>query len=149
MPEIKKAAVMGAGIAAHITNAGVPVVLLDIVPPKGGANRNAIAEGAVAKLLKTDPAPFMSKRNADMITAGNTEDHLGLLKDCDWIVEAVIERLDIKQELYKKIDANRKPGSIVSSNTSTIPLKELTANMPASLVPDFFITHFFNPPRYM
>ncbi|TAK99400.1 MAG: 3-hydroxyacyl-CoA dehydrogenase, partial [Rhodospirillaceae bacterium] len=153
MAEIKKAAVigagvMGAGIAAHITNAGVPVVLLDIVP-KTGTNRNAIAEGAVAKLLKTDPAPFMSKRNAEMITAGNTEDHLELLKDCDWIVEAVIERQDIKQDLYKKIDAHRKKGSIVSSNTSTIPLKDLTAGMPAGLVPDFVITHFFNPPRYM
>jgi len=153
MTEIKKAAVigagvMGAGIAAHITNAGVPVVLLDIVP-KTGTNRNAIAEGAVAKLLKTDPAPFMSKRNAQMVTTGNTEDNLDLLKDCDWIVEAVIERQDIKQELYKKIDAHRKKGSIVSSNTSTIPLKDLTDGMPASLVPDFIITHFFNPPRYM
>jgi len=153
MAEIKKAAVigagvMGAGIAAHITNAGVPVVLLDIVP-KTGTNRNAIAEGAVAKLLKTDPAPFMSKKNAQMITPGNIEDNLELLKDCDWIVEAVIERQDIKQELYKKIDAHRKKGSIVSSNTSTIPLKDLTAGMPASLVPDFIITHFFNPPRYM
>ena len=153
MSEIKKAAVigagvMGAGIAAHITNAGIPCVLLDIVP-KDGANRNAIAEGAVAKLLKTDPAPFMSKRNASLITTGNIDDNLDMLKDCDWIVEAVIERLDIKQALYKKIDAHRKKGSIVSSNTSTIPLKDLTSDMPASLVPDFIITHFFNPPRYM
>ena len=153
MAEIKKAAVigagvMGAGIAAHITNAGIPCVLLDIVP-KEGTNRNAIAEGAVAKLLKTDPAPFMSKRNASLITTGNIDDNLDMLKDCDWIVEAVIERLDIKQALYKKIDAHRKKGSIVSSNTSTIPLKDLTSDMPASLVPDFIITHFFNPPRYM
>lgn len=153
MAEIKKAAVigagtMGAGIAAHITNAGVPVVLLDIVP-KDATNRNAVAEGAVAKLLKTDPAPFMSKRNASLITTGNIEDNLDLLKDCDWIVEAVIERLDIKQDLYKKIDAHRKKGSVVSSNTSTIPLKELTAGMPEGMVPDFIITHFFNPPRYM
>lgn len=153
MAEIKKAAVigagtMGAGIAAHITNAGVPVVLLDIAP-KSGENRNAIAEGAVAKLLKTDPAPFMSKRNANLITTGNIEDNLDLLKDCDWIVEAVIERLDIKQDLYKKIETHRKKGSVVSSNTSTIPLKELTAGMPESMVPDFIITHFFNPPRYM
>src|SRR5690348_12814714 len=151
MSEIKKAAVigagvMGAGIAAHITNAGVPVVLLDIVP-KDAKNRNAIAEGAVAKMLKTDPAPFMSKRNASLITPGNTEDNLDLLGECDWIVEAVIERLDIKQDLYKKIDKHRKKGSIVSSNTSTIPLHELEAGMPASLVPDFLITHFFNPPR--
>jgi len=153
MAEIKKACVigagvMGAGIAAHITNAGVPCVLLDIVP-KTGSNRNAIAEGAVAKMLKTDPAPFMSKRNANMITTGNIEDNLDLLADCDWIVEAVIERLDIKHDLYKKIDATRKKGSIVSSNTSTIPLKELTNGMPPAMVPDFMITHFFNPPRYM
>ncbi|MCA0199618.1 MAG: 3-hydroxyacyl-CoA dehydrogenase [Proteobacteria bacterium] len=153
MAEIKKAAVigagvMGAGIAAHITNAGVPVVLLDIVP-KDGANRNAIAEGAVAKLQKADPAPFMSKRNANLITTGNLEDNLDLLADCDWIVEAVIERLDIKQDLYKKVEKHRKKGSVVSSNTSTIPLKELTAGMPESMIPDFMITHFFNPPRYM
>ena len=153
MAEIKKAAVigagvMGAGIAAHITNAGVPCVLLDIVP-KTGSNRNAIAEGAVAKLLKTDPAPFMSKKNANLITTGNIEDNLDLLKDCDWIIEAVIERLDIKQDLYKKVQAHRKAGSVVSSNTSTIPLKELEAGMPPEMVPDFMITHFFNPPRYM
>jgi len=153
MAEIKKAAVigagvMGAGIAAHITNAGVPCVLLDIVP-KSGDNRNAIAEGAVAKLLKTDPAPFMSKRNAQLITTGNIEDNLDMLADCDWIIEAVIERLDIKQDLYKKVQKHRKPGSVVSSNTSTIPLKELEAGMPPEMVPDFMITHFFNPPRYM
>jgi 3-hydroxyacyl-CoA dehydrogenase len=153
MAEIKKAAVigagvMGAGIAAHLTNAGVPVILFDIVP-KDAKNRNAIAEGAIQKLLKAEPAAFMSKRNARLMTPANTEDHLNLLGECDWIVEAVIERLDIKQELYKKIDAHRKKGSIVSSNTSTIPLKDLTGNMPASLVPDFMITHFFNPPRYM
>ena len=153
MAEIKKAAVigagvMGAGIAAHITNAGVPVVLLDIVP-KTGSNRNAIAEGAVAKLLKTDPAPFMSKKNASLITTGNTEDNMDLLGDCDWIIEAVIEDLGIKQALYKKIEATRKKGSVVSSNTSTIPLKELEAGMPPDMVQDFMITHFFNPPRYM
>ncbi len=153
MAEIKKAAVigagvMGAGIAAHITNAGIPVVLLDIVP-KEGSNRNAVAEGAVAKMLKTEPAPFMSPRNAAMITTGNIEDNLDLLADCDWIVEAIIERLDIKQDLYKKIEPKRKKGSIVSSNTSTIPLKELTSGMPKDMVPDFLITHFFNPPRYM
>jgi len=153
MAEIKKAAVIGAGvmgasIAAHITNAGVPCVLLDIVP-KTGDNRNAIAEGAVAKLLKTDPAPFMSKRNAQLITTGNIEDNLDMLADCDWIIEAVIERLDIKQDLYKKVQKHRKAGSVVSSNTSTIPLKELEAGMPPEMVPDFMITHFFNPPRYM
>jgi 3-hydroxyacyl-CoA dehydrogenase len=142
------AGVMGAGIAAHITNAGIPVVLLDIVP-KGADNRNAIAEGAVQQLLKAQPAPFMHKRNARLVTTGNTEDHLELLAECDWIIEAVIERLDIKQELYRKIDALRKPGSVVSSNTSTIPLRDLLAGQSERFTADFLISHFFNPPRYM
>ncbi|MGC2855556.1 3-hydroxyacyl-CoA dehydrogenase NAD-binding domain-containing protein [Novispirillum sp. DQ9] len=142
------AGVMGAGIAAHVANAGVPVVLLDIVP-EGAANRNAIAEGAVARMLKADPAPFMHPRNARLITTGTIEDNLDLLADCDWIVEAVIERLDIKQALYARIDAVRKAGSVVSSNTSTIPLETLLSGLPESLARDFCITHFFNPPRYM
>lgn len=151
--EIKKVAVigagvMGAGIAAHISNAGIPVVLLDIVP-KGVDSRNAIAEGAVQKMLKTQPAPFMHKKNARLITTGNIEDHMDLLAECDWIIEAVIERLDIKQDLYRKIDAARKPGSVVSSNTSTIPLRDLVAEQADAFVADFMITHFFNPPRYM
>ena len=153
MAEIKKvgvigAGVMGAGIAAHITNAGVPVVLLDIVP-EGAKNRNAIAEDAVKKLLKADPAAFMHERHAKLIITGNIEDHLGLLADCDWIIEAVIEKLDAKHAIYGKIDAVRKPGSIVSSNTSTIPLAVLCEGMPAGFARDFLITHFFNPPRYM
>lgn len=153
MGDIKKVAVigagvMGAGIAAHVANAGVPVVLLDIVPA-GAENRDAIAEGAVARMLKADPAPFMGKAAAKLVTAGNIEDHLGLLAECDWIVEAVIERLDIKQSLYAKVDAVRKPGSVVSSNTSTIPLATLIEGLPDSFARDFIITHFFNPPRYM
>lgn len=142
------AGVMGAGIAAHVANAGIPVVLLDILP-KEGDNRNAIAEGAVARMLKADPAPFMGKAAAKLVTAGNIEDHLGLLAECDWIVEAVVERLDVKQALYAKIEAVRKPGSVVSSNTSTIPLAALVEGMPESFARDFVITHFFNPPRYM
>ncbi len=142
------AGVMGAGIAAHMANAGVDVVLLDIVP--GGAeNRNAIAEGAIQKMLKSSPAPFMHKRNAKRIAPGNTEDHLEMLSDCDWIIEAVIEKPEIKRALYEKIEAVRKDGSIVSSNTSTIPLSVLTEGMGARFAGDFLITHFFNPPRYM
>ena len=114
------AGVMGAGIAAQFANAGIPVLLLDIVP-EGAANRNALAEGAIAKMLKTEPAPFMSARAAKLVTPGNIEDHLAQLAESDWVVEAVVERLDIKQALYKKIDAVRKPGTAVSSNTSTIP----------------------------
>ncbi len=142
------AGVMGSGIAAHIANAGIPVVLLDIVP-KGAANRNVIAEGAVQKLLKTEPAAFMSQRNARLVTAGNLEDHLDLLKDCDLIIEAVLEDPAVKKSLYAKVEAVRKDGSIVSSNTSTIPLAILTEGLPERFARDFLITHFFNPPRYM
>ncbi|MEE8549310.1 MAG: 3-hydroxyacyl-CoA dehydrogenase family protein, partial [Alphaproteobacteria bacterium] len=153
MSEIRKAAVigagvMGAGIAAHIANAGVPVVLLDIAA-EDDKNRSAIAEGAVERMLKADPAPFMHKRNAGRVTTGNIEDDIGLLADCDWIVEAIIERAEPKRALYHKIDAVRKPSSIVSSNTSTLPLAVLTEGLPESFAADFLITHFFNPPRYM
>ncbi|WP_374373918.1 3-hydroxyacyl-CoA dehydrogenase NAD-binding domain-containing protein [Dongia sp.] len=142
------AGVMGSGIAAQIANAGVPVLLLDIVP-KEGADRSAIAKGAIEKLLKADPAPLMSKAAAKLITPGNTEDDLDQLADVDWIVEAVIERLDIKQALYQKLEGKRKKGSILSSNTSTIPLATLMQGLPDSIQADFCITHFFNPPRYM
>lgn len=142
------AGVMGSGIAAQIANAGVPVLLLDIVP-KEGNDRSAIAKGAIEKLLKADPAPLMSKAAAKLITPGNTEDDLGALADVDWIVEAVIERLDIKQALYQKLEGKRKKGSILSSNTSTIPLATLMQGLPDSIQADFCITHFFNPPRYM
>jgi 3-hydroxyacyl-CoA dehydrogenase len=153
MADIKSVAVIGAGvmgasIAAHVANAGIKVKLLDIVKP-GSNNRNAIAEGAIEKLKKMDPAPLMGSRAIRLITPGNIEDDLEGLKDVDWIVEAVIERLDIKQDLYGKLEKVRKPGSIVSSNTSTIPLNELTAGLPDSFLGDFCITHFFNPPRYM
>ncbi len=140
--------VMGCGIAAQIANAGIPVLLLDIAP-REGANRNAIAEAAVAKALKTDPAPFMSASAAKLIETGNIDDHLAKVADCDWIVEVVVERLDIKQSLYRKLDAVRRPGTAISSNTSTIPLATLIEGLPESFARDFMITHFFNPPRYM
>ena len=142
------AGLMGGGIAAHIANAGHDVVLLDIVP-EGAGKRNALAEGAIARMLKTEPAPFMEKADAKRITTGNVEDHLHLLGDADWIVEAVIERVEAKQAIYRKIDSVRKQGSIVSSNTSTIPARVLLDSMPEAFARDFLITHFFNPPRYM
>jgi 3-hydroxyacyl-CoA dehydrogenase len=142
------AGVMGGGIAAHIANAGVPVLLLDIVLP-GADNRNAIAEGAIEKMLKADPAPFMSKAVSRLVTSGNIEDDLGKLADSDWIIEAVVEKIDVKQALYRRIDAVRKTGSVVSSNTSTIPLTALTRGLSEAFARDFLITHFFNPPRYM
>ena len=153
MSEIKKVAVlgagvMGAGIAAQIANAGVPVVLLDIVP-EGAEDRSAVAKGAIAKMLKTSPAPLMHRRNAKNITPGNLEDDLGLLGDCDWICEAVLENVDVKHDVCKKVDAHRKKGAIVTSNTSTIPLGNLLEGMPETFAADFAVTHFFNPPRYM
>lgn len=145
------AGVMGAGIAAQVANSGTPVVLLDIVPRDlaPGGDRSAIARGAVEKMLKTEPAAFMSKAAAKLVTVGNVEDDLALLADCDWIVEAIIERLDLKQALYAKVEAVRKDGSVVSSNTSTIPLADLTGGLPERFARDFCVTHFFNPPRYM
>jgi 3-hydroxyacyl-CoA dehydrogenase len=140
--------VMGGGIAAQVANAGIPVVLLDIVPP-GAANRNVVAEQAIDRLLKTDPAPLMHRDNARLITPGNLEDHLGWLAQCDWIVEAVLEKLEVKHATYAKIERHRKEGSIVSSNTSTIPLRDLVGGLNERFQRDFLITHFFNPPRYM
>ncbi len=153
MSEICKVAVigagaMGAGIAAHVANAGVPVILLDIVP-EGAANRNTIAEQAAAGLLTSDPAALMHKKNARLITPGNIDDHLPLLADCDWIIEAVVEKAEIKRRVYATIEAARRPGSIVSSNTSTIPLAILLEGRGQSFCEDFLISHFFNPPRYM
>ncbi len=142
------AGVMGSGIAAQIANAGVPVLLLDIVPPDA-TDRSSIAKAALERLAKAEPAPLMSRAAAKLIKPGNIEDDLGLLADVDWIIEAVAERPDIKQGLYRRIDGFRKPGSILSSNTSTLPLKMLMAGMPESIACDFCITHFFNPPRYM
>lgn len=142
------AGVMGAGIAAHLANAGVPVLLLDIVP-QGAEDRSALARGAIAKMLKADPAPFMWKRAADLVTPGNLEDDFDKLAGCDWIIEAVVEDLEVKRDLYRRLEKVRKDGSIVSSNTSTLPLKLLTEGLPARFAEAFLITHFFNPPRYM
>ncbi len=149
MTEIKKVAVigsgvMGSGIAAQLTNAGIPVVLLDIK-----VEGKDLAAEAVGKMLKSDPAPFMRKRNAKMIETGTIDDDLDKIADCDWIVEVVLEKLEIKHATYEKIEKARKKGSIVSSNTSTIPLHKLIEGQPDSFAKDFMITHFFNPPRYM
>jgi 3-hydroxyacyl-CoA dehydrogenase len=141
------AGTMGAGIAAQVANSGVPVLLLDIV--RDEADRNAIAAGAVAKMLKTEPAPFMSKAAAKLVEVGNIEDDLAKVAECDWVVEAIIERLDIKQDLYAKLEKVRTEGTAVSSNTSTIPLAQLTEGRSDAFKRDFLITHFFNPPRYM
>ncbi|EGD58421.1 3-hydroxyacyl-CoA dehydrogenase [Novosphingobium nitrogenifigens DSM 19370] len=141
------AGVMGAGIAAQVANAGVPVLLLDIV--RDPADRNAVAAGALKRLQKAEPAAFMSKRAAKLVEVGNIEDDLARVAECDWVIEAIIERLDLKHALYEKLEAVRRPGTAVTSNTSTIPLGHLVAGRSEGFARDFFITHFFNPPRYM
>ncbi|GAB5388357.1 MAG: hypothetical protein Alpg2KO_13250 [Alphaproteobacteria bacterium] len=151
--EINKVAVlgsgvMGSGIAAQVANAGHDVLLFDIVPD-GAEDRNTVAKGAIDRMLKTDPAPLMHKRNARRITPCNLTDDLDKLADVDWVVEVVIERLDIKHSVYKSIIPHLKDGAIVSSNTSTIPLHMLVDGMPDDFAKRFCITHFFNPPRYM
>ena len=138
---------MGSGIAGVIANAGIPVLLMDL-PAKEGP-RNGMAEGAIEKQLKSGTPGFAHKKFAKLVTPGNFEDDLAKLSECDWIIEVVVEKLAIKHDVYKKICAVRKKGSIVSSNTSTIPLAELLHGMPEDLAQDFIITHFFNPPRFM
>ncbi len=152
MTEIKQVAVlgsgvMGSGIAGVLANAGIPVLLLDM-PAKEGP-RNALAEGAIEKQLKSSTPGFVNKKASKLVTAGNFEDDMGKLADVDWIIEVVVEKLEIKHDVYRKIDAVRKKGSIVSSNTSTLPLHVLIEGMPKSFQDDFLITHFFNPPRFM
>ncbi len=141
------AGTMGAGIAAQVANAGVPVLLLDIV--RDPANRNAVAQGALDRLAKAEPAAFMSKRAAKLVEVGNIEDDLPRVAECDWVIEAIVERLDLKHALYEKLEGVRRPGTAVSSNTSTIPLEQLIAGRGEGFARDFLITHFFNPPRYM
>lgn len=133
------AGVMGSGIAAHLANAGLDVVLLDM--------EKKFADAGVERQLKANG--FMDAGFAKRIRTGSTVDDLALLADTDWIIEAVAEKLEIKQSLYRAIDGVRKEGSVVSSNTSTIPLSALVGGLPDAFAADFLITHFFNPPRIM
>lgn len=155
--EVKKvcvigAGVMGAGIAAQAANSGAEVLLLDIVPKAAGkdkASRNQVAATAIEKLKKQNPAPLMNGAAARRITPGNIEDDLKQAGQCDWVIEAIVENLDIKQKLYADLERYRRKDTVISSNTSTIPLADLTAKMKKNQKAHFFITHFFNPPRYM
>ncbi|MCY4350951.1 MAG: 3-hydroxyacyl-CoA dehydrogenase NAD-binding domain-containing protein [Thiotrichales bacterium] len=140
--------VMGGGIAAQLANAGARVLLLDVAA-KDGSDRSAVARAAVERLSKSRPPAFMHRSAARRIDVGNIDDDLARTDEADWIVEAVVERLDVKRDLYARLDAVRKPGAIVSSNTSTIPLARLVEGASDALRRDFAITHFFNPPRYM
>jgi 3-hydroxyacyl-CoA dehydrogenase len=151
--QIRKAAVLGAGvmgaaIAAHLANVGIPSLLLDIVPP-GAQDRNIVAKTGLERALKARPAAFYSQRSAALITVGNVEDDLSKLAEVDWVIEAVVERLDIKHNLYEKVEAVLKPGTIITSNTSGLPAHLLIEGRSAEFRRHFLITHFFNPVRYM
>jgi 3-hydroxyacyl-CoA dehydrogenase len=151
---IRKAAVLGAGvmgaaIAAHLANVGIPSLLLDIVPPDEKKDRDVVARNGLTRALNARPASFYSKRGAQLVTVGNIEDDLEELADVDWIIEAVVERLDVKKELYTKIEMVLTPGTIISSNTSGLPAHMLVEGRSEDFRSHFLITHFFNPVRYM
>ena len=154
MPKtIKKVAVigsgvMGSGIAAHCANAGCEVLLLDIVDDES-SDRSTIAKNAIKYMHKSNPEMLMQRKNSKLITPGNIDDDLHKLIDCDWVIEVIIENLDIKKKLYKKLAQNIGKDTILSSNTSTIPRSELITDMANDLSSRFLITHFFNPPRYL
>jgi len=147
------AGTMGAALAAHLANAGVPVTLLDIVPkdaPVGDkAARNKIVNDGWDRCLKARPANLMSSDLATFVKLGNLEDDFEAVAKADWIIEAIIERLDIKQQLMARIDAVRKPEAIVSTNTSGIPVKDIAEGRSKGFKQHFLGTHFFNPPRYL
>jgi 3-hydroxyacyl-CoA dehydrogenase len=165
--QIKKAAMLGAGvmgaqIAAHLSNAGIPCLLLDIAPTQllpeeeakgftleSHAVRNRIAQAGLDAALKAKPAAFFTVEGASLVRVGNFEDDLPRLKDCDWIIEAIVEKLDIKRSLYERIEPHLHPNAIVTSNTSGIPLGSLAEGRGDNFRRRFLGTHFFNPPRYL
>jgi 3-hydroxyacyl-CoA dehydrogenase len=157
------AGVMGATIAAHLANAGLKVLLLDILPkaptPEEAAAgldlgspkvRNRIAAAALAGLQTMKPAPAYLPAELDRIEVGNLEDHLGRLGECDWVIEVVVENMAVKKQLLgEKVAPRLRPGAVLSTNTSGLSVNELAEALPAALRPRFLVTHFFNPPRYM
>jgi 3-hydroxyacyl-CoA dehydrogenase len=150
---IRRVAVLGAGtmgarIAAHVANAGFPVVLLDIVP-EGAAQRNILGQQALEALKKSKPAAFVSPTLAANITVGNFSDDLALLKQCDWVIEAVAEKMEIKRALLGSILPHLRADTIVTTNTSGLPVARIAEELPAEFRCRWFGTHFFNPPRYM
>ncbi|HRD06678.1 MAG: 3-hydroxyacyl-CoA dehydrogenase/enoyl-CoA hydratase family protein [Saprospiraceae bacterium] len=140
--------IMGSGIACHLANIGVSVLLLDL-PAKESKNRNAPAAEALAKAIKSSPALLYDKKFASRISTGNFEDDLSKVAEADWIIEVVVERADIKQALYEKIELYRKPGTLITSNTSGIPISLLAKGRSDDFRAHFCGTHFFNPVRYM
>src|SRR5712691_10036579 len=155
MKPIHKVAVLGAGtmgarIAAHFANAGVPSYLLDMVPTgSDGSSRNNIAAAGLEAAKKSKPAAFFEPGLARLITIGNFEDDLNRLGEVDWIIEAVVENLGIKRALLNKVEAIRKPGTIVTTNTSGLPVGKIAEGLSDDFRRSWFGTHFFNPPRYM
>jgi 3-hydroxyacyl-CoA dehydrogenase len=151
------AGVMGQGIAAHLANARIPVLLLDIVPPKpepgddttAKAFRNKFSRGGLDKATGAKPALFFTKQNAALVSIGNLEDDLDKVKECDLVIEVVLERLDVKQQLFAKLDQVIAPGTIVTSNTSGLSIEGMTEGRSAGFKKNFLVTHFFNPVRYM
>src|ERR1043165_8432307 len=154
MKRIHKVTILGAGtmggrIAAHFANAGVPSYLLDIVPPDAGPNRNKIAAAGLEGAKKSKPAAFFESPLASLVTVGNFEDDLKKLSEVDWIIEAVVENLEIKRALLKKVEAVRNPGTIITTNTSGLPVAKIAEGFTDDFRRSWFGTHFFNPPRYM
>jgi 3-hydroxyacyl-CoA dehydrogenase len=155
MKRISKVAILGAGtmgarIAAHFANAGVPSYLLDIVPPDADAPlRNKIAAAGLDAAKKSKPAAFMEPSLARLVTVGNFDDDLNKIADVDWVIEAVVENLDIKRSLLRKVEALRKPGTIITTNTSGLPVGKIAEGFTHDFRRVWFGTHFFNPPRYM
>ena len=155
MKRISKVAILGAGtmgarIAAHFANAGVPSYLLDIVPPDADAPlRNKIAAAGLDAAKKSKPAAFMEPSLARLVTVGNFDDDLNKVADVDWVIEAVVENLDIKRSLLRKVEAIRKPGTIITTNTSGLPVGKIAEGFTDDFRRAWFGTHFFNPPRYM
>ncbi|MDI1480449.1 3-hydroxyacyl-CoA dehydrogenase/enoyl-CoA hydratase family protein [Polyangium sp. y55x31] len=150
------AGVMGSGIAAHLANAGIHVVLLDMVPPNLGdaqkndrTARNAWAQGGLDKAVKARPAAFFHPSFARLVEVGNVEDDLSRVKDCDLVIEAIIEKLEPKQSLFARLEALVKPGAIVASNTSGLRIAEMMAGRGEAFRKNFLVMHFFNPVRYM
>jgi 3-hydroxyacyl-CoA dehydrogenase len=156
---IRKVAVLGSGvmgsrIACHFANTGTEVLLLDIVPKdavdsKDPDARNKTTNDALAFALKNNPSPIYDKAFAKRISTGNFDDDLAKIKDCDWVIEVIIERLDIKQQLLEKVEKHRKPGSLITSNTSGIPINAIAQGRSEDFRKHFCGTHFFNPPRYL
>ncbi|HVZ59317.1 MAG TPA: 3-hydroxyacyl-CoA dehydrogenase family protein, partial [Terriglobales bacterium] len=152
---IRKVAVLGAGtmgsrIAAHMANAGVPSFLLDLCPAGAeGAARNRIAAAGLEAAKKAKPPAFFEPALEHLITVGNFDDDLEVIRECDWVIEAVVEDLEIKRNLLKRVEALRRPETIVTTNTSGLPVASIAGGFSEEFRRRWFGTHFFNPPRYM